>query len=268
MAIITIPSPGFGTFRLKGTEVKQATEHALEVGFRHIDTAQIYDNEADIGDVLSQSNVDREDIFLTTKVWFDNFTKDKFIDSVDQSLEKLQTDYVDLLLIHWPSPDHQVPMSEYLPELVSCMHKSKTRSIGVSNFTPQLIEEAAEVIGKENILVNQVEVHPLFQNRHTVDYCNKQGIQIVSYMPLGNGEVVKNSLMSKIAKKYNVSPATIAIAWQLQQGLIPIPASTSKAHLAENFSARNIRLEKEDMDAINELDTNQRMIDPDFAPDW
>ena len=265
---VTIPAPGLGTFRLKGKEVKQAVATAVELGYRHVDTAQIYENEAEVGEALAESSVPREDIFLTTKVWFDNLSADKFLPSVEESLNKLQTDYVDLLLIHWPSPDNKVPMDEYLPELVSSMHKSKTRAIGVSNFTPPLLEQASALIGGENITTNQIEVHPMFQNRNTVEYCQKQGIVVTGYMPLGNGEVMNNDTLKKLGKKYDVSPATIAIAWQLQHGYVPIPASTNAEHLKSNQAAKDLILEKADLDLIAELDTNERMIDPDFAPDW
>ncbi|WJG09843.1 2,5-didehydrogluconate reductase DkgB [Aliiglaciecola sp. LCG003] len=265
---VSIPSPGFGTFRFKGTSLQQAIQHALEAGFRHIDTAQVYGNEKDVGQAIADSDVSRSDIFLTTKVWTDNFSKDKFLPSVEQSLEDLQTDYVDLLLIHWPSPEGKVPMEEYLSELVSAMHKGYTRAIGVSNFTAPLLEQAFAVIGQENVTCNQIEIHPQFQNSDMVNFCRSKGIEVVGYMPLGNGNVMQDKILQKIAKEHDVSPASIAIAWQIQHGIIPIPASTSKEHIHSNFEAKGIRLTAEQMDKITKLDTNKRLIDPDFAPHW
>ncbi|WP_100657833.1 2,5-didehydrogluconate reductase DkgB [Alteromonas flava] len=263
---VAIPTPGFGTFRLKGDTAKHAVEKALNAGFSHIDTAQIYANETDVGAAIASTP--RSRLFITTKVWFDNLAKDKFLPSVEESLEKLNTDYVDLLLIHWPSPKNKVPMAEYLTELVSAMHKGMTRAVGVSNFTKQQLEEAAAVIGVENIACNQVEVHPFFQNQDLVKYCQSQGITVVGYMPIANGEVMQNEVLQAIAKEHDTSPASIAIAWQIQQGIIPIPASTNAEHIEANLAAKDIRLTPEDMDRIASLDTDQRMIDPDFAPDW
>ncbi|MBT0587003.1 2,5-didehydrogluconate reductase DkgB [Alteromonas oceanisediminis] len=265
---ISLPSPGFGTFRLKGDTVKHALTHALNAGFNHVDTAQIYENEQDVGEAISEHTRKRGDIFITTKVWFDNFEKSAFIPSVEESLTKLKTDYVDLLLIHWPSPDGKVPMSEYLPELVSCMHKGLTRGIGVSNFTPELLEQAFSVIGEDTISVNQIEVHPLFQNRDTVNYCQRKGIAVVGYMPVANGKVMENDVLKAIAKEHQTTPASIAIAWQHQLGVVPIPSSTNEEHIQANLDAIKIRLTPEQMSKIEKIDTGKRLIDPDFAPDW
>ncbi|GAA0859459.1 2,5-didehydrogluconate reductase DkgB [Aliiglaciecola litoralis] len=265
---VTLPSPGFGTFRLEGESLKQAITDALEIGFRHIDTAQIYGNEETVGEAIANSSVKRDDIFLTTKVWFDNFNAEKFVSSVEESLDKLQTDYVDLLLIHWPSPDRKVPIESYLKSLVDCMHKGYTRAIGLSNFTAPLLEEAFSVIGKENIACNQVEVHPYFQNTDLVKFCQRHDITVVGYMPLGNGKIMEDKVLNDIADEHGVSVASVALAWQLQQGLVPIPASTNKAHIESNFAAKELRLTPDEMDRIAKLDTGKRFIDPDFSPDW
>jgi 2,5-diketo-D-gluconate reductase B len=265
---VKIPNPGFGTFRLKGEALKLSVDSALDTGFRHIDTAQIYDNEAEVGEAIANSSVKRSDIFLTTKVWFDNFKKEKFEDSVVESLKKLRTDYVDLLLIHWPSPKDEVDMEEYLTCLNTCMKKGYTRSVGLSNFTAPLLEKAFSIVGKESISVNQIEVHPFFQNKHLVNFCQRNGIEVVGYMPLAKGEVMNDDTLKAIAKAHDTSPASIAIAWQIQQGIIPIPASKNSEHIQSNLEARDIRLSPEEMEQIERLDTGERLIDPDFAPDW
>ena len=159
MHSLTLPTPGFGTYRLKGDDAKLAVENALDVGYRHIDTAQAYENEAEVGDAISASKIPRGELFVTTKVWFDNLSADKFITSVQNSLTQLNTDYVDLLLIHWPSPDNKVPMEEYLHELKACKERGLTEHIGVSNFTQSQLDQALSILGKDHILTNQIEVH-------------------------------------------------------------------------------------------------------------
>lgn len=268
MSNLQMPSMGLGTFRLSGSQLTQAIHHALDLGFRHIDTAQIYDNEAEVGQAIADSPVKREDSFITTKVWIDNLHPDKFMASVENSLEKLQTDYVDLLLIHWPSPKDKVAMDAYMTELNNCKFKGMTRAIGVSNFTPKLLEQAFASIGKESIEVNQVEVHPYFQNQHLVNYCQSNGVNIVGYMPLGNKQILDDEVLKAIAAKHHKSVAQIALAWQMQQNIATIPASTSREHLQENLLASELRLTPEEMDTIAKLDTGRRLIDPDFAPDW
>jgi len=265
---LTIPSPGFGTFRLEGESLKNAITTALASGYTHIDTAQIYQNESEVGAAIKQSSVKRKDIFLTTKVWIDNFSSEKFEESVRQSLERLDTDYVDLLLIHWPSPNGKVPMDEYLTCLNDCINKGYTRSIGVSNFTAPLLEQAFSILGKENLAVNQIEVHPHFQNRELVTFCQRNNVQVVGYMPLGKGKVLEDEVLTKIADKHGVTATSIALAWQIQQNIIPIPASTNAEHIEANYAAKDIRLSPEEMQEIAKIDTNKRLIDPDFAPDW
>lgn len=265
---VTIPSPGFGTFRLEGETLKQSVQDALSAGYRHIDTAQIYGNERQVGEAIQNSSISRDNIFLTTKVWFNNLREDKFLSSVEQSLERLKTDYVDLLLIHWPSPKDEVAMESYLKLLSDCVTKSHARAIGVSNFTPALLERAFSVIGKNNIAVNQVEVHPHFQNNDVVNYCQRNGIAVVGYMPLGKGKVMQDAQLLKIAKTHDVTPASIALAWQFQRGIVPIPASTNSEHIKANFNASKIRLSKEELETISSLDSTERLIDPDFSPDW
>lgn len=265
---VTIPNPGFGTFRLEGESLKNAIHEALDAGFRHIDTAQIYGNESEVGEAIASSKVARKDIFLTTKVWFDNFASDKFEDSVQESLSRLQTDYVDLLLIHWPSPKDKIDMQDYLKSLNNCMHKGYTRAIGLSNFTAPLLEQAFSIIGKENVSCNQIEVHPHFQNTDLVNFCQRNKITVVGYMPLGKGKVLEDETLQEIAKEHNTSPTSIALAWQIQQGLVPIPASSNPEHIQANFSASNITLSPEQMRKIEGVDTGKRLIDPDFAPDW
>lgn len=264
----TIPSLGSGTFRLKGDDAYNSVKMALEVGFRHIDTAQAYKNEEQVGQAIADSHVDRDDIFLTTKVWMDNYSKEHFISSVKESLEKLQVSEVDLLLVHWPDESGQVPMQEYLTELSRAREQGLTRHIGVSNFTSDQIDQALNILGAGNILTNQIEVHPYLQNRKLIEHCRQNDIFVTGYMPLAVGKVNEDPLLQEIAQSHHTSAASVAIAWQLQQGLITIPSSTNPEHLAANFNARLVKLSGQEMQRISALDRAERLANPDFAPQW
>nr|WP_136252766.1 2,5-didehydrogluconate reductase DkgB [Ningiella ruwaisensis] len=268
MTNLSLPSSGFGTFRLKGDQAYKATQDALDVGFRHIDTAQIYENEDKVGQAIQDSDIPRDEIFLTTKVWFDNFKKEKFIDSVQDSLDHLKVSSVDLLLIHWPSPENEVPMTEYLEQLARCKQEGFTKNIGVSNFTKGHIDKAIEILGERQILTNQIEVHPLFNNHELVQYCQKQNILITAYMPLAVGKVMENKVLKELAEQKNTSPASIALAWLNMKLMISIPSSTNKAHMADNLAAKNIVLTDAEIARIDNIDHQDRIVDPDFAPKW
>ncbi|HBI76137.1 MAG TPA: 2,5-didehydrogluconate reductase B, partial [Alteromonas macleodii] len=191
-----IPSLGVGTFRLKDDEAYNSVTMALEVGFRHIDTAQIYGNEEAVGraikDAIANNLVAREDLYVTTKVWNDKLNKASFVDSVKESLEKLQLSYVDLLLIHWPSPENGESMEEYLGELLRVKELGLTKEIGISNFTVAQIEEAVSILGEGVISTNQVEVHPYLTNEKVRAACEKHGITVTGYMPFAVGKVLKD----------------------------------------------------------------------------
>lgn len=240
----------------------------LDVGYRHIDTAQIYGNEADIGLALADSGVPRQDLFITTKIWTDNLAADKLIPSLKDSLSKLGTEQVDMTLIHWPSPDDAIPVAEYMAALLEAKQQGLTRLIGVSNFTIAHMQQAIAAVGVSNIASNQVEIHPLLQNRRVVDFANSQGIELTAYMPLAYGKVLAEPLIQEIAARHNATAAQVALAWLLQQGFSVIPSSTRRANLESNLAARALRLSDEDMTAIASLDRNERIANPDFSPAW
>lgn len=240
----------------------------LDVGYRHIDTAQIYGNEADIGLALADSGVPRQDLFITTKIWTDNLAADKLIPSLKDSLSKLGTEQVDMTLIHWPSPEDAIPVAEYMAALLEAKQQGLTRLIGVSNFTIAHMQQAIAAVGVSNIASNQVEIHPLLQNRRVVDFANSQGIELTAYMPLAYGKVLAEPLIQEIAARHNATAAQVALAWLLQQGFSVIPSSTRRANLESNLAARALRLSDEDMTAIASLDRNERIANPDFSPAW
>lgn len=196
---ITIPAFGLGTFRLKEQVVVDAVRNALELGYRAIDTAQIYGNEAEIGQAIAESGVPRRALFLTTKVWIEHLAGDKLVPSLKESLRKLRTEQVDLTLIHWPSPGKAVPMAEYLGALAEAQDQGLTRAIGVSNFTVALLREAIGILGAQRIATNQVELSPYLQNGTLAAFMRAQGLHLTSYMTLAYGKVLGDPVLQAIA---------------------------------------------------------------------
>ncbi|MFL9926204.1 2,5-didehydrogluconate reductase DkgB [Herbaspirillum lusitanum] len=264
----TIPAIGLGTFRLKDQQVIDSVSTGLELGYRHIDTAQIYGNEAEVGQAIAGAKLPRQDLFVTTKIWTDNLAQDKLIPSLKESLSKLQMDQVDLTLIHWPAPSDSIAVGEYMRALKMAKDQGLTRLIGVSNFTMAHLKQAIDVVGAGQIASLQIEIHPFLQNRKLVEYARSQGIHLTAYMPLAYGKVMSDATLQKIAEKHNVSPAQVALAWSLQQGFAIIPSSTRRANLESNLQAATLALSAEDMQAIATLDRGERLANPDFAPQW
>jgi 2,5-diketo-D-gluconate reductase B len=257
-----------GTFRLKGNDARDAVKSALSLGYRHIDTAQMYENEAEVGDGITASGIPRRDIFLTTKIWHDRLHRSDLINSLQESLAQLKTDHVDLALIHWPSPDDEVPMEEYLNALKEAQKEGLTQHIGISNFTCAQMDQAVEILGKGTLLTNQVEVHPFLANRKVVEHAQALGLTVTGYMPLAVGKVMEDETLERIGRKYNVSPAQVAIAWVASRGIVPIPSSTRPQHQKANLEAMELRLSDEDIAAIDQLDRGERIANPGFAPAW
>lgn len=263
-----IPTLGAGTFRLKGQDAYQSVEMALKLGYRHIDTAQIYGNEAEVGQAIADSGIDRSEVFITTKIWMDKLGKADFLPSLKESLEKLKTDYVDLLLIHWPLKDESVAMEEYLAELKQAKTLGLTRQIGISNFTNAQTAQAISILGEGEIFTNQVEVHPYIQNRTVTEFCQQHDILVTAYMPFAYGEVFQDEVLKPIAQKHDVTVAQVVLAWVIQQGFITIPSSTKEKNLAGNLEFSKVTLTEDDMQQIATLDRNHRLANPDFAPEW
>lgn len=266
---MSIPAFGLGTFRLKDDVVIASVKTALELGYRAVDTAQIYDNEAAVGQAIAESNVPREEIFITTKIWTENLSKEKLIPSLKESLRKLCTEYVDLTLVHWPSPNDAVSVDEFMHALLEAKKQGLTREIGISNFTIPLMEKAIAAVGAENIATNQVELSPYLQNRKVVDWASEHGIHITSYMTLAYGKALKDETIVRIAAKHNATPAQVILAWAMGEGYSVIPSSTKRENLASNLLALDLQLDAEDKKAIAALDCNDRLVSPDgLAPNW
>ena len=266
---MSIPAFGLGTFRLKDDVVIASVKTALELGYRAVDTAQIYDNEAAVGQAIAESSVPREEIFITTKIWTENLSKEKLIPSLKESLKKLRTDYVNLTLVHWPSPNNAVSVEEFMHALLEAKKQGLTREIGISNFTIPLMEQAISAVGAENIATNQVELSPYLQNRKVVDWASEHGIHITSYMTLAYGKALKDETIVRIAAKHNATPAQVILAWAMGEGYSVIPSSTKRENLASNLLALKLQLDGEDKKAIAALDCNDRLVSPEgLAPNW
>jgi 2,5-diketo-D-gluconate reductase B len=266
---MSIPLLGLGTFRLKDQVVIDSVTQALEVGYRAIDTAQIYGNEAEVGQAIAASGVARDQLFLTSKIWTENLGADKLIPSLKESLRKLRTDHLDLTLIHWPSPQGAVSVAEFMGALAEAHKQGLTRQIGVSNFTIDLLNQAIEVVGKAVIATNQIELHPYLQNRKLVGFMQEKGIAVTSYMTLGYGKVLQDPVIQAIAAQHGATPAQVTLAWAMQLGYAVIPSSTRRENLAGNLKARDLRLSEQDMARIQALDSGLRLTDPQgLAPAW
>ncbi|MCF6762829.1 2,5-didehydrogluconate reductase DkgB [Pseudomonas fragi] len=266
---MTVPAFGLGTFRLKGQVVIDSVSNALDLGYRAIDTAQIYENEAEVGQAIAESGVARDELFITSKIWVSNFASEKLIPSLEDSLKKLRTDHLDLTLIHWPSPDNAVPVAEFMGALLEAKKLGLTKQIGVSNFTIALMKEAIAAVGAENIATHQIELHPYLQNRKVVEFTKSQGIPITSYMTLAYGEVLKDPVIMAIADRHKATPAQVTLAWAMQLGYSVIPSSTKRNNLESNLKACALKLSDDDMARIADLDRGHRLTNPQsVAPAW
>ncbi len=264
-----IPEIGLGTFRLQGQVVIDSVTTGLDVGYRHIDTAQIYGNEADVGQAIAASAVPRGELFVTTKIWIENLQRDKLIPSLKDSLHKLRLEQLDLTLIHWPSPQDAIPVAETMAALAQAKAQGLTRAIGVSNFTNAQLRQAIDTVGASEIATQQVEIHPFLQNRKVVEFARSQGIHITAYMPLAYGKVMADPVIAAIAAKHGVTPAQVALSWSLQQGFAVIPSSTKRANLEANLHFQRITLSPDEMAQMATLERGERLANPDgLAPQW
>lgn len=263
-----MPLIGAGTFRLQGQAAIDSVANALDLGYRHIDTAQIYGNEPGVGLALAQSGVPRGEVFVTTKIWTEHLAGDALIPSLEESLRKLRLERLDLTLIHWPSPDGAVPVAESMAALLEARERGLTRAIGVSNFTIPLMRNAIDAVGAGNIATNQVELHPYLQNRAVAAFAREHGIPLTAYMPLAYGKVLDDPVINAIAARLNATAAQVTLAWLLARGYTVIPSSTRRQNLASNLAAGKLVLGAEDLAAIDALDRGERLVSPDFAPRW
>ena len=263
---ISLPRLGLGTFRLQGDACRVAVEGALGLGYRHIDTAEMYGNEEAIGDAIAASGVAREDLHVTTKVWNENLAPDAIRHAFDASLKKLRLDHVDLYLVHWPSKAMKLPaMFETLSML---KQEGFTRAIGVANFNLALLRAVVEEI-KAPIACNQVEYHVMLDQTPLRNYLAAKSIPLVAYCPLAQGRVASDPTLTAIGRKHGASAAQVALKWLLDQdGVAAIPKASRAESQQANLDAQNIGLDDEDMKAIAALPKDTRCVNPGFAPAW
>ncbi|WP_156992546.1 aldo/keto reductase [Paraburkholderia oxyphila] len=263
-----IPSIGYGTYGMSGADIYRVVPEALRAGFRHIDTAQIYRNEGEIGDCIAASGIPRRDLFLTTKVWVSHYGSQHFEASVDESLRKLRTDYVDLLLLHWPGSD--VPLPEQIEGLNTVVRAGKVRHIGVSNFNRALMTEAIR-LSAAPLVTNQFEYHPYLNQSLLVESTLQAGLAVTAYCGMAVGRVFKEPALERIAARYDKTIAQIVLRWLVQQrGTVALSRTTRVDRLAGNLAVFDFELDSADMAAIHALATaNSRIVDPPgLAPRW
>ena len=257
-----IPVIGFGTFTLKGRECRDAVASALKLGYRHIDTAEMYGNHTEVAAALNAASVPRGELFLTSKVWRDHLRYRDILEACDTALRELETDYLDLLLIHWPN--RQIPMSDSFRALAELQQTGKVRSVGVSNFTVAHLQEAREV-SEVPVAVNQVEYHPLLNQEQLLDYCREHQIVVEAYSPLAQGELLQQPVLKKIASDCGRTIPEIALRWLIQKGLVALPRSASGEHQTANLHVLDWGLDDATMRAIDGIDEQRRVVHPAFA---
>lgn len=263
-----IPALGLGTWTLKGSECSSLVEAALEIGYRHLDTAVMYDNEADVGAGLRASGIARDDVFVTTKVWWTDLAADDFRRAAEQSVKKLGLDQVDLLLIHWPNPN--IPLEETIGALNKARADGLARNIGVSNFPTKQLAQALS-LSEAPLVANQVENHPYLDQRKVYAACRDAGIAMISYCPLyRGGPLFEEPAVADAAKAHGKTPGQIVLRWHVQQdGVVAIPRTTRKERLKENADIFDFALSEAEMAAISQLrGSGNRICNFDFAPEW
>lgn len=261
-----IPQMGYGTWNRPGEEAVNGVLWALEAGCRHIDTAQGYKNEQDVARGIAASGVPRADIFITTKVAPENFGPGEIMPSVRESLDKLQVDKVDLLLLHWPSPHDKYPLDSYLSQFAEVYDAGLATHIGVSNFTIALIDETIRLLGDRKVATNQVECHVYMQNRPIVDHCRAIGVPITAYCPLARGAIVGDPVLAEIGAAHGATGEQVALAFLMAEGHIVIPSSGKHERIISNFEARKLELSAVDMERLRGLERGMRLVKGDWTP--
>jgi len=261
-----IPIVGLGTWELRGRTCARVVEQALRLGYRHIDTAEMYDNEREVGEGLRASGVKRDDVFITTKVWPSHFAPRELERAAKESVARLRVSPVDLLLLHWPS--EQVPLSETIPALCKMKQLGLTRHIGISNFTVALVEEAVR-LASEPLVTNQIECHAYLDQSKVIAACRKRGLSITAYSPLARGQVGKDKVLRRIGQAHGKSAGQIALRWLIQSDIVVIPRSSKVERLSENIALFDFELTPAEMEEISALaHPRGRMVDWGGGPQW
>ncbi|USZ69690.1 aldo/keto reductase [Halorussus salilacus] len=261
-----MPMLGLGTYGMDDyDECVEAVTTAIEMGYRHVDTAEGYDNEDAVGDAIAEADVEREDLFVATKVSPDNLDYDHVLTSAEESLERLGLDYLDLLYVHWPTGEYE-PL-DTLQAFAELREEGVIEEIGVSNFEPEQLAEAVEV-SEEPVFANQVEMHPLLRQTELQSVCAQEevDVELVAYSPIARGDVDDVAELQDIAEAHDATPAQVSLAWLREKGVTAIPKAASRDHLRENWLSLAVELDDEDVETIDAIDDEERIVDPDRAP--
>lgn len=263
---IDVPEIGLGTYKLHERDCANAVRMALEIGYRHIDTAQMYKNEREIGESMKISNVPREDIFLSTKIWHTNLDPDDVLQTTEESLRNMQTPYVDLLMIHWPNDQYDLRAT--IEAMLVLRDQGKAMNIGVSNFPLSLLKKVNDEI-RAPIFCNQVEFHPYIDQLDVLDYAIENEILLTAYSPIARGRVEEDETIRDIAEEHGKTPVQVTLRWLIEQeNVVAIPKATSREHLEENIDVFDFQLSDEEFERIDMLEKGVRLVNPSFAPDW
>ena len=257
-----MPQLGLGTWQLNSSECIHSVKRALELGYTHIDTAEMYMNEEEIGVAIKNSA--REKLFITSKVWQKDLTYERVLKACEISLTKLGTEYLDLYLIHWP--DKYMDLRDVLKAFKKLYDEKKIRAFGVSNFTINHLKDALKVTNELNlpISVNQVEFHPYLYQKELLNFCKEHNIILTAYSPLIKGKIVSDETINKIANKHEKTPGQVTLQWMIQKSIVVIPKASSENHLKENINL-NFSLDEEDIMKIDNIDKKERLINPGFG---
>ena len=266
---LRLPRLGLGTWPMLDDECTRAVEQALELGYRHIDTATGYNNEAAVGKALAQSATPREQVHVTTKVWWDKLQPAAMRQSLDDSLRALRSDYVDLFLIHWPgNRGRDWSLEQSIETLVQLQQSGKARAIGVANFTLPMLRRAVEELGAP-LSALQVEYHVLLDQQPLLDFVRRHDMALTAYTPLARGQVAAEPVVQQIAARHGALPSQVALQWLLaQDNVAAIPKASGRANQLSNLQALDLRLDDEDRARLAALPKNVRVVSPDFAPQW
>jgi 2,5-diketo-D-gluconate reductase B len=259
-----MPMLGLGTWQNdEPDECRTSVREALEMGYRHVDTAQAYGNESAVGDGISESDVPREDVFLATKVWRDHLAHDDVVETTHDSLDRLGVDSLDLLYVHWPTGQYDPEGT--LAAFDELHDEGRIDRVGVSNFQPRHLAEAVDRLDTP-VFANQVELHPLLPQEEVRETCADHDIEVVAYSPLARGDVFDVDLLRELADDYDTSAAGVSLSWLRAKGVTAIPKATSTEHIRDNWHSLAVDLDDEDVARIDDLDRTDRRVDPDFAP--
>ncbi len=261
-----MPMFGLGTYDMDDyDECVESVRTALETGYRHVDTAEGYHNEEAVGDAIAEADVDREELFVATKISPENLDYDQVLTNAEESLDRLGLDYVDLLYVHWPTGDYEA--TDTLDAFAELREEGLIEEIGVSNFTVELLEEAIEV-SEEPIFANQVEMHPLLAQTELQQFCAQDDadVELVAYSPIARGAVDDVEVLQEIAEKHEATPAQVSLAWLREKGVTAIPKAAGEDHIRENWLSLGVDLDDDDVDRIDDIDREERIVDPDAAP--